>query len=164
MTDGLQILLFISQSLSRPLTFVRVLLSSAPPITFKVKLRSQQVEEDNSVTMSCELSKPGLTVEWKKGGEVLKNGLKYQIKKREAVAELAIKKALLEDSGLYSCVYNDLQTTASITVTRKYGQCWEKYSHSLLKYVTKILFRKICGLKLLSVNLMSSFIHIFASQ
>ncbi|KAM3876175.1 obscurin [Diretmus argenteus] len=89
----------------------------APPITFKVKLRNQQVEEENSLTMHCELSKPGLSVEWRKGEELLKNGLKYQIKKRESIMELTIRNALLEDNGLYSCIYGDLKTTANITVT-----------------------------------------------
>ncbi|KAM4629824.1 obscurin [Polymixia lowei] len=89
----------------------------APPITFKVKLRNQQVEEENSLTMSCELSKPGLAVEWRKEEELLKNGLKYQIKKRDSVMELTIRNALLEDTGNYSCIYGDIRTTASVTIT-----------------------------------------------
>ncbi|XP_068447260.1 obscurin [Clinocottus analis] len=89
----------------------------APPITFKTKLRNQQVEEENSVTLNCELSKPGLAVEWTKGQEVLKNNFKYQIKNRNSSMELTIKNAQLEDSGLYSCVYRDVKTTANITIT-----------------------------------------------
>ncbi|KAK0155211.1 Obscurin [Merluccius polli] len=93
------------------------LIVKAPPVTFKVKLRNQQVEEENSVTLSCELSKPGLAAEWRKGVELLKNGLKYQIKKREGVTELTIRNALLEDTGIYCCVYGDVVTTANVTVT-----------------------------------------------
>ncbi|XP_059196374.1 obscurin [Centropristis striata] len=89
----------------------------APPITFKTKLKNQQVEEENSVTLNCELSKPGLAVEWKKGPELLKNNFKYQIKNRNSSMELVIKNAQLEDSGLYSCVYGDVKTTANITIT-----------------------------------------------
>ncbi|CAJ1060641.1 LOW QUALITY PROTEIN: obscurin [Xyrichtys novacula] len=89
----------------------------APPITFKTKLKNQQVEEENSITLSCELSKPGLTVEWKKGQELLKNNFKYQIKNRNCIMELTIKNSQLEDSGLYSCNYSDVKTTANITVT-----------------------------------------------
>ena len=96
-----------------------MLSSTAPPVTFKVKLRNQQVEEENSVTLSCELSKPGLAAEWRKGVELLKNGLKYQIKKREGCTELTIKNALLEDTGVYCCVYGDVVTTANVTVTGK---------------------------------------------
>ncbi|XP_037625804.1 obscurin isoform X2 [Sebastes umbrosus] len=89
----------------------------APPITFKTKLRNQQVEEENSLMLNCELSKPGLAVEWRKGQELLKNNFKYQIKNRNSSMELTIKNAQLEDSGLYSCVYGDVKTTANITIT-----------------------------------------------
>uniref|UniRef100_A0A3B4Y1I0 Ig-like domain-containing protein n=1 Tax=Seriola lalandi dorsalis TaxID=1841481 RepID=A0A3B4Y1I0_SERLL len=81
-----------SSGMERNITF-------APPITFKTKLRNLQVEEENSLTLSCELSKPGLAVEWRKGEELLKNNFKYQIKNRNSVMELTVKNAQLEDSG-----------------------------------------------------------------
>ncbi|XP_051233531.1 obscurin isoform X13 [Dicentrarchus labrax] len=93
------------------------LIVKAPPITFKTKLKNQQVEEENSVTLRCELSKPGLAVEWRKGQELLKNNFKYQIKNRNSIMELTIKNTQLEDSGLYSCIYGDVKTTANITIT-----------------------------------------------
>ncbi|XP_039984506.1 obscurin [Xiphias gladius] len=89
----------------------------APPIMFRMKLRNLQVEEENSVTLSCELSKPGLAVEWRKGEELLKNNFKYQIKNRNSIMELTIKNAQLEDSGLYCCIYGDVKTTANVTIT-----------------------------------------------
>ncbi|XP_008290272.1 obscurin [Stegastes partitus] len=89
----------------------------APPVTFKTKLRNQQVEEENSVTLSCELSKPGLSVDWRKGDELLKSNFKYQLKARSSVMELTIKNTQLEDSGLYSCLYGDTRTSANVTVT-----------------------------------------------
>lgn len=99
------------------ITYVIVLI--APPITFKTKLRSQQVEEEKSVTLSCELSKPGLAVQWRKGQEQLQNNFKYQIRTRNSIMELTIKNTQLVDSGLYSCNYGDVKTSANITVTRK---------------------------------------------
>ncbi|XP_014826218.1 PREDICTED: obscurin-like isoform X4 [Poecilia mexicana] len=89
----------------------------APPVTFKTKLRNQQVEEENNVTLSCELSKPGLAVEWAKGKELLKSDFKYQIKNRNSIMELTIKNTQLEDSGLYSCMCGDVKTTAHVTIT-----------------------------------------------
>lgn len=100
------------------------LLSPAPPITFKVKLKNQEVEEENSVTLFCELSKPGLTAEWRKGEELLKNGVRYQIRKREATMELTIRKAVLEDTGFYSCVYAEAKTTATVNITGKRRCYW----------------------------------------
>ncbi|XP_077440643.1 obscurin [Vanacampus margaritifer] len=89
----------------------------APPITFKTKLKNLQVEEENSVTLTCELSKPGLPVEWMKGQELLKNNFKYQLRNRNSILELTIKNTQLEDSGVYSCIYGDTKTVANITIT-----------------------------------------------
>ncbi|KAL1023125.1 hypothetical protein UPYG_G00036690 [Umbra pygmaea] len=93
------------------------LIVKAPPITFKLKLKNQEVEEENSVTLVCELSKPGLAAEWKKGEELLKNGVRYQIKRRESTMELMIRHAVLEDTGFYSCVYAEAKTTAFVNIT-----------------------------------------------
>ncbi|XP_068175389.1 obscurin [Antennarius striatus] len=89
----------------------------SPPITFTTKLKDQQVEEENGMTLTCELSKPGLPAEWRKGKELLKNNFKYQIKNRNSIMELTIRKAQLEDSGLYSCIYGDAKTVSNVTVT-----------------------------------------------
>ncbi|KAM6948963.1 obscurin [Aplochiton taeniatus] len=88
----------------------------AQPVTFKEKLESQEAEEGGSVTLHCELSKPGVTVEWRKGTQVLKSGEKYQMKQKASVSELLISKAVPEDSGEYSCVCGDQNTTASLKI------------------------------------------------
>nr|XP_046215649.1 obscurin isoform X9 [Oncorhynchus gorbuscha] len=88
----------------------------AQPVTFKQKLGSQEAEEGGSVTLHCELSKPGVPVEWRKGTQVLKSGEKYQLKQKESVSELLISKVVPEDSGDYSCVCGDQKTTASLKI------------------------------------------------
>ncbi|XP_029581201.1 obscurin isoform X9 [Salmo trutta] len=88
----------------------------ALPVTFKHKLESQEAEEGGSVTLHCELSKPGVPVEWRKGTQVLKSGEKYQMKQKESVSELLISKVVPEDSGDYSCVCGDQKTTASLNI------------------------------------------------
>ena len=89
---------------------------SAQPVTFKKMLESQEAEEGTSVTLRCEISKPGVSVEWKKGTQVLKSGEKYHMKQNASVNELLINKVVPEDSGDYSCVCGDQKTTASINV------------------------------------------------
>ncbi|XP_078029538.1 obscurin [Epinephelus lanceolatus] len=88
----------------------------AQPVTFKQKLESQEAEEGASVTLHCELSKPGVPVEWKKGTQVLTSGEKYQMKQKASVTELVINKVVPEDSGDYSCVCGDQKTTASLKI------------------------------------------------
>uniref|UniRef100_A0A3B4XMZ0 Ig-like domain-containing protein n=1 Tax=Seriola lalandi dorsalis TaxID=1841481 RepID=A0A3B4XMZ0_SERLL len=68
-------------------------------------------DEGVSVTLQCELSKPGVPVEWKKGTQVLKSGEKYQMKQKASVNELLINKVVPEDIGDYSCVCGDQKTT-----------------------------------------------------
>ncbi len=67
--------------------------------------------------LRCELSKPGIPVEWRKGHELLRNGVKYQIRKRETTLELLIWKPVPEDSGVYSCVCADQMTSATVKIT-----------------------------------------------
>ncbi|XP_019734410.1 obscurin isoform X5 [Hippocampus comes] len=88
----------------------------AQPVTFTKKLQSQEAEEGSSVTLRCETSKPGVSVEWKKGRQVLKSGETYLMKQEATVNELCIHEAAEEDSGEYSCVCGDNQTTASLKI------------------------------------------------
>ncbi|XP_027146364.1 obscurin isoform X12 [Larimichthys crocea] len=91
----------------------------AQPVTFKQKLESQEAEEGADITLRCEISKPGVPVEWKKGTQVLKSGEKYQMKQKASVNELLINKVVPGDSGDYSCVYGDQKTTASLNIKAK---------------------------------------------
>lgn len=71
------------------------------------------------MVLRCELSKPGIPVEWKKGEELLKNGVRFQIRRRETTLELLIWKPVPGDSGVYSCVCGDQKTTAIVKITGK---------------------------------------------
>lgn len=68
------------------------------------------------MTLRCELSKPGAAFEWRRGPETLTSGGVYQITQKDQVLELVIKKALVEHSGIYSCVCGEHLTTATVKV------------------------------------------------
>ncbi|XP_061549134.1 obscurin isoform X5 [Phycodurus eques] len=88
----------------------------AQPVTFTKKLQTQEAEEGSRITLRCETSKPGVSVEWKTERQVLKSGDKYQIKQQECVNELHISQAVPEDSGEYICVCGEHNTAASLTI------------------------------------------------
>ncbi|KAJ8408221.1 hypothetical protein AAFF_G00264490 [Aldrovandia affinis] len=89
---------------------------NALPVTFTQELKNQESEEGGSVTLRCELSKPGAPVEWRKGTEKLESGDRYEMKQKDSSVELKILHLKLEDSGDYSCVTGDQQSSAHVTV------------------------------------------------
>uniref|UniRef100_A0A3P8W6N1 Ig-like domain-containing protein n=1 Tax=Cynoglossus semilaevis TaxID=244447 RepID=A0A3P8W6N1_CYNSE len=92
-------------------------MSPALPVTFKQKLRNVIIEEGNTATLRCELSKPGHVVEWWRRGEtLLRNGEKYHIRQRDVLIELRVTDVTPEDSDIYTCICGNAETTATLTV------------------------------------------------
>lgn len=83
---------------------------------FQKELNNQDSIEGDDITLHCELSKPGVRVEWRKGGVVLQPGNKYEMKQEGRVRELCIHNLEPEDSGYYTCDAGDQLTTASVAV------------------------------------------------
>lgn len=107
--------------------------SLALPVTFKEQLKDQSANEGTSVTLRCELSRPGSTVEWRKGKDVLKSGGKFHMKLKEACAGLKITDLALVDAGDYSCVCGSQVTSAHLKVNGRrnpwYYRATGKYLH-----------------------------------
>lgn len=106
--------------------------SSALPITFKRELQNQVSTEGKSATFTCELSKPGAPVEWRKGRVILKPGDKYQMKLEGRITKLVINNLAEDDAGNYTCKTKDSQSTAELTVQGKI-QC--RPGKSLVNFV-----------------------------
>lgn len=88
----------------------------AIPVTFKQKLKNQEAVEEGCVTLRCELSKPGVPVEWRRNAQLLKEGDKYQMKQEGRVSELLIRNLTLTDTAEYSCFVGSVVTSADIKV------------------------------------------------
>uniref|UniRef100_A0A8C1D649 Obscurin, cytoskeletal calmodulin and titin-interacting RhoGEF b n=1 Tax=Cyprinus carpio carpio TaxID=630221 RepID=A0A8C1D649_CYPCA len=86
------------------------------PVVFKRELQNQQLQEGDSVTLHCELSKPGVPVVWRKGTQVISSGGKYIIKQISSTVELKITDVKPEDAGDYVCDCGDNITTANVKV------------------------------------------------
>lgn len=89
---------------------------------FRKELKNQDTMEGNDITLDCELSKPGVRVEWRKGGMVLESGRKYEMRQEGCVQELCIRNLEPEDSGYYTCDAGDQLTTASLVVQGSQSQ------------------------------------------
>lgn len=85
-------------------------------MTFKQKLKSQEVVEEGSVTLRCELSKAGVPVEWRRHAQLLREGDKYDMRQEGRVAEMTVKNLVLADAGEYSCCVGATSTSADIKV------------------------------------------------
>lgn len=90
--------------------------SSAAPVLFTKELESQVVDEGDSVSLHCELSKSAVPLEWKKGELGLCPCAKYDIKQVETLATLIIHDVDPEDSGSYTCDAGDCRSTAQLFV------------------------------------------------
>ncbi|XP_061588373.1 obscurin isoform X3 [Cololabis saira] len=89
------------------------------PAFFQKELENQDATEGDDITLHCELSKPGVCVEWRKGGVVLQPSNKYDIKREGCVQQLCIRNLDPEDSGYYTCDAGTQLTTASLAVQVK---------------------------------------------
>ena len=83
---------------------------------FKQELQNQECDEGSSVTLQCELSKPRVPVEWRKGTQVLQSGGRYFIRQTGSSVELKITDLKPEDAGEYTCLCGDQKTTANMKI------------------------------------------------
>lgn len=73
-------------------------------------------DEGESVTLHCELSKPGVPLEWRKGELGLCPCAKYEVRQAGPLASLVIHDVDPEDAGSYTCDSGVHQSTAQLDV------------------------------------------------
>lgn len=86
------------------------------PVTFVKTLHNLELQEGSTAQLCCEVSKPDIPVEWKKGTSVIHSSQKCSIKREGNVHTLLIHDLNREDSGEYSCHTADGKTTAKLEV------------------------------------------------
>jgi obscurin-RhoGEF protein len=92
--------------------------SAAEEIKFIRELEDVKVKESNvTATLSCEISKKGLKVDWYKGDKKLRRDDKYNITiEDETVHKLIIENVTTQEAGEYKAVYDKLETSATVSV------------------------------------------------
>lgn len=93
---------------------------SEQPLFFHEELQNLEAVEDETACLCCKVSKPGVSVQWKKGAVVLKPGNKYEMKQNDCEFQLKIHDLTSHDSGVYKCCTGGIVTTASLEVK---GMC-----------------------------------------
>ncbi|XP_056105330.1 obscurin-like isoform X19 [Rhinichthys klamathensis goyatoka] len=89
------------------------------PVTFKKKLVDVTVQEQDTVRLEVELSKPSTDVKWMKNGVVLQQGGNLEIHVGGVKQTLVLKSVIYADRGHYSCETLDDKTQAKLTVEIK---------------------------------------------
>lgn len=77
------------------------------------------MKEGDSAVFSCEISKAGAPVEWRKGRQILKSGEKYEIRQEGKYNKLVVRKVEESDAGRYTCKTKDVQAGAELNVKGK---------------------------------------------
>lgn len=66
--------------------------------------------------LSCEITKPEVTIRWLKNGRLIKESPKYEMSVEKHLARLVIKNTTIRDSGEYCCEADGVASRAKLEI------------------------------------------------
>ena len=119
------------------------------PRKFARELKNMTVKCDEKVKFKCELSEAGLTVNWMKDGQELYiDNDRVYTESNGRTHRLVINQVNSEDVGEYTAVYEQLFTTASLSVRSESRVLYftiQKKMPQLLRFRHKCPYPNCCG-------------------
>ena len=88
---------------------------------FKKPLEDKEVIEKETMTLTCELNKPNMPVQWfKDGKEVKPDKKRITVSMDQYLHQLVIADVTVEDAAKYTCKYGDVSTECTIKVEGRF--------------------------------------------
>ncbi|XP_010078143.1 PREDICTED: obscurin, partial [Pterocles gutturalis] len=104
---------------ARGLTSKASLVVKEKPTEITKQLEDKTSAAGQDISLSCEFSKPDVSVRWYKDGKAIRKSQKYDLHQEGTRAILTIHDSTVKDSGEYTCETEVSKTKARITVQEK---------------------------------------------
>uniref|UniRef100_A0A8C4UI32 Obscurin n=1 Tax=Falco tinnunculus TaxID=100819 RepID=A0A8C4UI32_FALTI len=104
---------------ARGLTSKAALVVKEKPTEVIKQLEDKTSAAGQDISLSCELSKPDVSIRWYKDGKAIRKSQKYDLHQEGTRAILIIHDSTVKDSGEYTCETEVSKTKARITVQEK---------------------------------------------
>ena len=109
-------------------------------VDFLKPLENQKTSQiPDTITFECELSVPGVSVEWMKGDRAIKKSNKYDITSDGTVHRLIIKDVDGKDVGDYSVSYKNKKSNATLSIEGPF--IWLVLFYDILDKIFFVFFR-----------------------
>ena len=86
------------------------------PIAVNIPLKNISASEDDTVTLSCKLTKSDKPVKWYKDGKILMDGVDCKISNDGCEYTFKLPKAKTSDAGHYTMKCDKIETSSKVII------------------------------------------------